>query len=56
MPSELHRTDQKPIVPNGLGVNLFASGPIEQQWVYIGNTDAVVRVPDRSSGSAAHAA
>jgi glucose/arabinose dehydrogenase len=102
--SEVHRTDQKPIVPNGFEVNLFASGLGEPrniraapngdvfvvessaarirvlgpggsgaaqgrifatglhypfgiafypagpdpQWVYVGNTDSVVRFPYRN--------
>jgi glucose/arabinose dehydrogenase len=108
----VHRTDQKPIVPNGFEVNLFASGlsgpriirtapngdvfvaesgagrisvlranasaaaqtsvfasglnyPFgiafyppgpDPQWVYVGDTDAVVRFPYRSGDLAPHGA
>ena len=109
---EVRRTDQKPIVPNGFEVNLFASGLAEPrivrvapngdvfvaessagrirvlrpggngaaqpslfasglrypfgiafypsgtdpQWVYVGNTDAVVRFPYRNGDLAARGA
>ena len=108
----VHRTDQKPIVPNGFEVNLFASGLTEPrlirtapngdlfvaeraagrirvlranrnearqptvfasglgypfgiafyppgpepQWVYIGNTDSVVRFPYRNGDTTARGA